>query len=62
MLLLSPSIAKQKAPDSKVAGEPNVFIFLNCQSGNMWFMVVRNDSAGLEASGPILQGLNSSRF
>ena len=30
-----PTVAKQKAPDSKVAGEANVFIFPELQSGNI---------------------------
>ena len=36
-----PTVAKQKAPDSKVAGEANVFIFPELQSGNIGYKIAQ---------------------
>lgn len=52
-----PSVAKQKAPGSDVAGEANVFIFPELQSGNIGYKIAQR-FGGFEAIGPILQGLN----
>ena len=52
-----PTVAKQKAPESKVAGEANVFIFPELQSGNIGYKIAQR-FGGFEAIGPILQGLN----
>lgn len=52
-----PTVAKQKAPDSKVAGEANVFIFPELQSGNIGYKIAQRFGR-FEAIGPILQGLN----
>ena len=52
-----PTVAKQMAPDSKVAGEANVFIFPELQSGNIGYKIAQR-FGGFEAIGPILQGLN----
>lgn len=51
------SVGKLKSPDSKVAGEANVLIFPDLQSGNIGYKLVQR-LAGAEAIGPICQGFN----
>lgn len=51
------SVAKQKAPDSTVAGKATVFVFPEIQSGNIGYKIAQRFGA-FEAVGPILQGLN----
>lgn len=51
------SVGKQKAPDSPVAGQANVFIFPDLNTGNTTYKAVQR-SAGVVSVGPMLQGLN----
>ena len=50
-------VAKVKLPDSKVAGEANIFIFPDLNTGNNTYKAVQR-STGAIAIGPVLQGLN----
>lgn len=51
------SVGKQKAPNSPVAGQANVFIFPDLNTGNTTYKAVQR-SAGVISVGPMLQGLN----
>lgn len=51
------NVAIKKAPDSPVAGQANVFIFPDLNTGNTTYKAVQR-SADLISIGPMLQGLN----
>jgi phosphate acetyltransferase len=51
------TVAKQKMPDSKVAGKANIYIFPDLNTGNNTYKAVQR-SSGAVAVGPVLQGLN----
>jgi len=50
------SVGKSKAPDSQVAGNANVFVFPDLNTGNTTYKAVQR-SASVASIGPMLQGL-----
>lgn len=50
-------VGKAKMPDSEVAGQANVFIFPDLNTGNNTYKAVQRETKAL-AIGPIIQGLN----
>lgn len=50
------SVARSKAPDSKVAGKTTVFVFPDLNTGNTTYKAVQR-SANVVSIGPMLQGL-----
>lgn len=51
-----PSVAEAKAPNSEVAGQANVFVFPELQSGNIGYKIAQR-LGNFTVVGPVLQGL-----
>ncbi|WP_297089527.1 phosphate acetyltransferase [uncultured Draconibacterium sp.] len=54
---VDPSVGKSKLPDSQVAGQANVLIFPDLNTGNNTYKAIQRETGAL-AIGPMLQGLN----
>lgn len=52
---VAPEVGKLKAPDSKVAGNANVFVFPNINAGNIGYKIAQR-FGGYMAVGPVCQG------
>ncbi len=54
---IDPGIRSRKAPDSRLDGMPNVFVFPNLASANIGYKIAER-IGGMTAVGPVLQGLS----
>ena len=54
---VSPEVAAAKMPGSEVAGQANIFIFPDLNTGNNTYKAVQRETGAI-AIGPVLQGLN----
>jgi phosphate acetyltransferase len=54
---VDPAVGKSKMPNSEVAGQANVLIFPDLNTGNNTYKAVQRETGAL-AIGPMLQGLN----
>ena len=52
-----PRVASHKAPQSPIKGDANILIFPDLNSGNICYKTMQY-IGGLNAIGPLLQGLN----
>lgn len=55
---VDPGVGQKKFPESKVAGEANVFVFPDLNAGNIGYKIAQR-WGGFEAVGPFLAGLNA---
>ncbi|MGK0541325.1 phosphate acetyltransferase [Propionimicrobium lymphophilum] len=53
---IDPVVGKKKMPENPVAGNANVFVFPELNTGNTVYKAVQR-TAGAKANGPVLQGL-----